>query len=123
VATTTVGTTLSDYLTRTAGLGYVGASLVLFAIVMGVLALWYFTLGSVSANRITSRKVETFYRTTILFSNTLGTPLSDFLADTSGLGFGGGALVFAAALALIAAAYFFTKISHTALFWMAFILA
>jgi uncharacterized membrane-anchored protein len=122
IATTTAGTTMSDYLTRTAGLGYVWASVVLFASVMSILALWYFTLGSISVNRITGRKVEIFYWTAILFSNTLGTALGDFLADDSGLGFLGGALVFAAALALIAAAYFFTKISHTALFWAAFIL-
>lgn len=122
VATTTVGTTMSDYLTRTAGLGYLYSSLLLFAIVMVILAIWHFTLGSVSVNRITDRKVESFYWTAILFSNTLGTALGDCLADTSGLGYEGGALVFAAALALIAAAYFFTEISHTALFWMAFIL-
>ena len=122
VTTTTVGTTMSDYLTRTAGLGYLKSSILLFATVISVLALWRFTLGSVSVNRITNRKVESFYWTAILFSNTLGTALGDCLADTSGLGYEGGALVFAAALALIAAAYFFTEISHTALFWMAFIL-
>ncbi len=122
VTTTTVGTTMSDYLTRTAGLGYLKSSILLFTILISVLALWRFTLGSVSVNRITNRKVESFYWTAILFSNTLGTALGDCLADTSGLGYEGGALVFAAALALIAAAYFFTEISHTALFWMAFIL-
>lgn len=122
IATTTVGTTMSDYLTRTAGLGYLRTSLLLFAIVIGVLAAWYFTLGSVSVNRITDRKAETFYWTAILFSNTLGTALGDCLADTSGLGYVGGAAVFAGALALIAAAYLSTQISHTALFWMAFIL-
>ena len=122
VATTTVGTTMADYLTRTGGLGYLKSSLLLFAILLGILALWYFVLGSVSVNRITNRKAETFYWTAILFSNTLGTALGDCLADTSGLGYEGGALVFGAALALIAAAYFFTNISHTALFWMAFIL-
>lgn len=122
VATTTVGTTMSDYLTRTAGLGYLNSSLLLFAILLGVLAVWYFALGSVSVNRITNRKAETFYWTAILFSNTLGTALGDCLADTSGLGFEGGALVFAAGLALIAAAYLWSGISHTALFWMAFIL-
>lgn len=122
VATTTVGTTMSDYLTRTAELGYLKSSILLFAMVLAILALWRFILGSVSVNRITDRKVETFYWTAILFSNTLGTALGDCLADTSGLGYEGGALVFGAALALIAAAYFFTNISHTALFWMAFIL-
>lgn len=122
VATTTAGTTLSDYLTRTAGLGYLKASLLLFVIVIIVLALWYLTLGTVSVNRITNRKAETFYWMAIFFSNTLGTALGDCLADTSGLGYEGSALVFSGALAFIAAAYFFTSISHTALFWMAFIL-
>ena len=89
---------------------------------MLVLALWRYVVGSVSVNNITSPKVEIFYWTAILFSNTLGTALGDFLADSSGLGYEGGALVFAAMLALIAAAYFFTEISHTLLFWMAFIL-
>ncbi len=122
VATTTVGTTMSDYITRTGGLGYLKSSLLLFAILLGILALWYFVLGSVSVNRITNRKAETFYWTAILFSNTLGTALGDCLADTSGLGYEGSALVFAGALGLIAAAYLWTDISHTALFWTAFIL-
>ena len=122
VATTTAGTTLSDFLTRTAGLGYLKASLLLFAAVVILLALWRFSVGTVSVNQITDRRAETYYWLTIFFSNTLGTALGDCLADTSGLGFEGGALVFAAALALIAAAYFFTNISHTGLFWAAFIL-
>jgi uncharacterized membrane-anchored protein len=122
VATTTAGTTLSDYLTRTAALGYLKASLLLFAIVILLLLLWRFSLGTVSVNQIANRKAETFYWLTIFFSNTLGTALGDCLADTSGLGFEGSALVFAGAIALVAAAYFFTNISHTALFWTAFIL-
>ncbi len=122
VATTTVGTTTSDYLTRTAGLGYLKTSLLLFAMVLIVLGVWYFTLGSVNVNRITNRKAETFYWLTILTSNTLGTALGDCLADTSGFGYEGGALVFGAALAVIAALYFFTNLSHVALFWAAFIL-
>ncbi len=122
VATTTAGTTPSDYLTRTAGLGYLKASLLLFVIVMIVLALWYLTLGTVSVNRITNRKAESFYWMAIFFSNTLGTSLGDCLADTSGLGYEGSAVVFGAALALVAAVYFFTNFSHTALFWIAFIL-
>jgi uncharacterized membrane-anchored protein len=122
VATTTAGTTMSDFLTRTAGLGYLKSSLLLFAIVLGILVLWYFTLGSVSVARITNRKAETFYWAAILFSNTLGTALGDCLADTSGFGYGGGALVFAGALAVVAAAYLWTGISHTPLFWIAFIL-
>src|SRR5260370_23640799 len=122
VATTTLGTTMADYADRSLGIGYIGGSLILFSILMLVLALWGYFVGSVSVNDITSPKAEIFYWTTILFSNTLGTALGDFLADSSGLGYEGGALVFAAMLALIAAAYFFTEISHTLLFWMAFIL-
>jgi uncharacterized membrane-anchored protein len=121
IATTTVGTTMADFADRSLGIGYVGGSLILFAILMLVLGLWRFSTGSVSVAHITSPKVEIFYWTTILFSNTLGTALGDFLAD-SGFGYEGGALAFAGALALIAGAYTFTKISHTALFWMAFIL-
>ncbi len=122
VATTTVGTTMADYADRSLGIGYIGGSLTLFTILMLVLGLWWFSIGSVSVNNITSSKVEMFYWTTILFSNTLGTALGDFLADDSGLGYSGGALFFAAALVLIAAAYFFTAMSHTLLFWLAFIL-
>ncbi len=122
VATTTAGTTMADYADRSLGIGYVGGSLILFTILMFVLGSWWLSLGSVSVNNITSPKVEIFYWTTILFSNTLGTALGDFLADNSGLGYEGGALVFAGALVLVAAAYFRTRISHTVLFWLAFIL-
>jgi len=122
VATTTVGTTMADYADRSLGIGYVGGSLILFALLMAVLGLWYFSLGSVSVNNITSRKVETFYWATILFSNTLGTALGDFMADSSGLGYEGSALVFSSALAVPAIAYYYTKLSHTLLFWAAFIL-
>jgi uncharacterized membrane-anchored protein len=122
VATTTVGTTMADYADRSLGIGYIGGSLTLFTMLMLALGTWRFTMGSVSVSNITSAKVEMFYWTTILFSNTLGTALGDFLADDSGLGFGGGAMVFAGALVLVAAAYFYTKASHTLLFWMAFIL-
>jgi uncharacterized membrane-anchored protein len=122
VATTTAGTTLSDYLDRTLGIGYPKASLILFIVVLLVLALWRSTTGSVSVNDIANRKAEIFYWVTILFSNTLGTALGDFLADSSGLGYEGGALVFAGALTLIALAYFYSNVSHTSLFWVAFIL-
>ena len=122
VSTTTLGTTTADYLTRDEGLGYFWASLLLFATVVGVLALWYFMLGTISVERITNRKAETFYWVAILCSNTLGTALGDWLSDTQDFGFDGGALVFGSLLALIAAAYFLTNISHTALFWSAFIL-
>jgi uncharacterized membrane-anchored protein len=122
IATTTVGTTMADYADRSLGIGYVGGAAILFAILMLVLGLWWHAVGSVSLDAITSPKAELFYWTTILFSNTLGTALGDFLADDSGLGFGGGALVFAGALALLAAVYFSTKASRTGLFWAAFIL-
>jgi uncharacterized membrane-anchored protein len=122
VATTTVGTTMADYADRSLGIGYVGGSLILFTALMIVLGLWRASMGSVSVNDITSPKAEVFYWVTILFSNTLGTALGDFFADDSGLGYEGAALVFAGALALVGAAYFYTKISRTLLFWLAFIL-
>lgn len=122
IATTTVGTTTSDYLTRTAGLGYPKASLLLFAILAGILAVWRFSVGSVSAARIATHKAEAFYWAAILSSNTLGTALGDALSDTSGFGYGGGALVFLGALVVIALGYALTRTSHTALFWGAFIL-
>lgn len=121
VATTTVGTTMADFADRSLGIGYTGGSLVLFALLMLSLAAWYFSIGSVSVSHITSPKVEAFYWITILFSNTLGTALGDFLAD-AGPGYEVGALVFGGALLIIAGAYYFTNISHTLLFWAAFIL-
>jgi uncharacterized membrane-anchored protein len=122
VATTTVGTTLADFADRSLGIGYVGGSTLLLALLLATLGLWYASLGSVSVATVSSPRAEMFYWTTILFSQTLGTALGDFLADTSGLGYGGGALVFGAALALIAGLYFWTKVSRVLLFWAAFIL-
>ncbi|MFZ0318406.1 MAG: hypothetical protein WAL56_04695 [Candidatus Sulfotelmatobacter sp.] len=122
VATTTVGTTLADFTDRSLGVGYLGGSLILLALVMVVLGLWRTSVGAISFSDITSPKVEMFYWTTILFSNTLGTALGDWLADTEGVGFERGALVFAGALTLVALAYFLTKMSRTFLFWTAFIL-
>jgi uncharacterized membrane-anchored protein len=121
VATTTAGTTMADFADRSLGIGYVGGTLVLLASLMAVLGLWRFCLGSVSVDRIVTRKAEAFYWATILFSNTLGTALGDFIADDSGLGYEGAALVFAAVLALIMIAYFYTGISRTLLFWLAFV--
>jgi len=123
ISTTTAGTTMSDYLDRTAGLGYVGGSLVLVAILMAIIAAWRLALGSVAVSNIDNPKAEMFYWVTILFSNTLGTAVGDFLADDTGLGLGyeGGALVIMAVLAVIAAARFF-PVSRTLLFWLAFIL-
>lgn len=110
LSTTTAGTTMSDYLDRTAHFGYIGGSLVLIAILVSVLTAWRLALGSISFDHVADPKVEAFYWITILFSNTLGTALGDFLADDAGLGYQGGALVIGAALAAIAAAYFFTRV-------------
>jgi uncharacterized membrane-anchored protein len=122
VATTTVGTTLADFTDRSLGVGYAGGSLILLVLLMAALGLWRWSAGEISFSNITSPKVEIFYWLTILFSNTLGTALGDWLADTEGVGFEKGALVFAGLLTLVATAYFFTSISRTALFWAAFIL-
>jgi uncharacterized membrane-anchored protein len=122
VTTTTVGTTMADFADRSLGIGYPGGTLTLFALLLAVLGLWRYSVGSISFRDITTTKVEIFYWVTILFSNTLGTALGDFLADTPGVGYERGAMIFGGALALIAAAYFFTSTSRTLLFWMAFIL-
>ena len=122
VATTTVGTTMADFADRSLGIGYVGGSLILAALLAASLVVWRLAVGTISVVAITSPRVEAFYWATILFSNTLGTALGDFLADDGGLGYGGGALVFAAALAAIGAVYCFTAVSRTLLFWAAFIL-
>ncbi len=122
VTTTTVGTTMADFADRSLGWGYVGGTVILFTLLMIVLALWKYSAGVVSFSDIKTTKVEIFYWVTILFSNTLGTALGDFLADTNGVGYERGALVFSGMLTLVAAAYFLTKISHTVLFWTAFIL-
>jgi uncharacterized membrane-anchored protein len=122
VATTTVGTTTSDYLDRTLGLGYIKSSILLFCLVLITLAAWHFTTGKIEFERITSRTEETFYWVTILVSNTLGTALGDFTADDLGLGFERGALVFAVLIAIVAAAYFLTRIPRSVLFWAAYVL-
>jgi len=122
VTTTTVGTTMADFADRSLGWGYVGGTVILFTLLMIVLGLWKYSVGSVSFSDIKTTKVEIFYWVTILFSNTLGTALGDFMADTNGVGFERGALIFSGMLTLVAAAYFFTKLSHTVLFWTAFIL-
>ncbi len=122
VATTTVGTTMADFADRSLGIGYAGGSLVLVLLLATSLAAWRWTEGNVSVNTVATPRTEAFYWITILFSQTLGTALGDWMADTNGLGFGGGALVFGAAIALTAAVYYFTAISRVALFWAAFIL-
>jgi uncharacterized membrane-anchored protein len=122
VATTTVGTTLADFADRSLGIGYAGGTTILFTLLMASLFLWHRTLGSIAVNTVISPKSETFYWVTIMFSQTLGTALGDWTADTAGIGYVGGAIVFGALLALVAAAYYRTNISRTTLFWAAFIL-
>ena len=122
IATTTVGTTLADFADRSLGIGYAGGASLLFILLMLSLAVWYWTLGSISVESVRSAKAEMFYWGTIMFSQTLGTALGDWTADTAGLGYTGGALVFSLLLALVVAAYFWTRISRTTLFWAAFIL-
>ena len=122
VASTTAGTTLADFADRSLGVGYAGGSTILAACVIAVLALWYRAEGSVSVSTVNTPRVEAFYWATITFSQTLGTALGDWAADDTGLGYVGAALVFGAALAIVAIAYYRTKISHVLLFWVAFVL-
>ena len=124
IATTTVGTTLADYVTRSIGIGYAGGSALLLSLLLASLFIWYHTLGSVSVDTVSEPKAEMFYWMTIMFSQTLGTALGDWTADDVGLGLGysGAAVVFGTMLVIIAAMYFWTKISRTALFWAAFII-
>ena len=121
IASTMAGTTMADFADRSLGIGYPGGSLLLFGCLMASLGLWYRVEGSVSVATINTPRVEAFYWITITFSQTLGTALGDWVAD-SGPGYLGGALVFGAAIAVVAAAYFWTRISHVLLFWAAFIL-
>ena len=122
VATTTVGTTMSDYLDRTAGLGYIKSSIILFGGVLLALYLWHRFTGAIEFENITTRKNEVFYWVTILVSNTLGTALGDFMATTTGLGFQRGAMVFAFLIAVVAAAHLFTNTPENVLFWSAYVL-
>lgn len=122
VATTTVGTTMSDYFDRTLGLGYVKSSLILFCGVLVVLFLWHRIVGRIEFENIATRKNEVFYWVTILVSNTLGTALGDFVATTAGFGFEGGALVFGGLIGLVAGAHFFTQLPPSVLFWSAYVL-
>jgi uncharacterized membrane-anchored protein len=122
VASTTFGTTMADFADRSLGIGYTGGSTLLLLLLLATLGLWYWTLGSVSVDTVNTPKVEAFYWATITFSQTLGTALGDWMADSTGLGYEGGALVFAAGIAVVAALYYWTRISRVALFWVAFIL-
>jgi len=122
VASTTAGTTMADFADRSLGIGYAGGSLILLLSLVAILGLWHLSQGTVSVNTVATPQVEAFYWATITLSQTLGTALGDWMADSGGLGYAGGAVVFAAALALVAALYFWTKVSHVLLFWLAFVL-
>ncbi|TGE03583.1 hypothetical protein EU556_25550 [Hymenobacter fodinae] len=122
LATSTAGTTMSDYMDRTMGLGYATGSALLVTLLAVILGLWRLSEKTLSVSTITTRRGELFYWTAILFSNTLGTALGDYLADDSGLGFAGGALLTGSLLALVVLAYYFTRLSHVLLFWVAFVL-
>ena len=122
IASTTAGTALADFATRSLGIGYTGGSLLLLACVLASLAAWRWTMGSISSDAISTPRAEAFYWLTITFSQTLGTALGDWTADTGGLGYIGAALVFGALLAVVAGLYFWTKVNRVLLFWAAFIL-
>jgi uncharacterized membrane-anchored protein len=122
VASTTFGTTMADFADRSLGIGYTGGSTLLLCLLLATLALWYWSQGSISVQTVSTPKVEAFYWAAITFSQTLGTALGDWMADTTGLGYMGGALVFGAGLAVLAILYYRTDLSLVALFWAAFIL-
>jgi uncharacterized membrane-anchored protein len=121
IASTTFGTTMADFADRSLGVGYTGGSLILLFCLLAVLGLWYWSEGSISVETVSTPRVEAFYWAAITFSQTLGTALGDWIADT-GLGYGGGALVFSLGLAVLAVLYFWTNVSRVLLFWAAFIL-
>ena len=122
IATTTVGTTMADFADRSLGVGYAGGSLSLLALLLASLGLWYWSSGSVAVDTVSTPKTEIFYWVTIMFSQTLGTALGDWTADSAGLGYRGGAAIFLLLLFIVAACHFWTRISKTLLFWAAFIL-
>ena len=122
IASTTVGTTLADYATRSIGIGYTGGSSLLLVLLLASLFVWHRTLGSINVASISTPKAEFYYWLTIMFSQTLGTALGDWTADTAGLGYLGAAAIFSGMLVVVVALYFFKTVSHTALFWMAFVL-
>jgi uncharacterized membrane-anchored protein len=122
IASTTAGTTMADFADRSLGIGYTGGTTLLLGCVIACLVAWYWSEGTVSVDTVNTPKVEAFYWATITFSQTLGTALGDWMADDAGVGFLGGALIFGAALAIVAALYYWTRISRVLLFWAAFIL-
>ena len=122
IASTSVGTTMADLADRSLGIGYAGGTALLFTLLLGSLFLWYRTLGSISVEDVASPRSEMFYWVTIMFSQTLGTALGDWTADTAGLGYLGGAVAFSSLLALVVTAHFWSRMSRTTLFWTAFVL-
>jgi uncharacterized membrane-anchored protein len=122
IATTTVGTTLADFADRSLGIGYAGGSSLLLTLLLASLAVWHYTMGSISVETVNSPKTEMFYWVTIMFSQTLGTALGDWTADSAGLGYEGSALLFGGLLTLVAAAFYWSTVSTTTLFWVAFVL-
>lgn len=122
IATTTVGTTLADFATRSLGIGYSGGSLLLLVLLIASLAIWYRAMGTVAVDSVRTPRSEMFYWATIMLSQTLGTALGDWTANTAGLGYLGAAAVFGALLAVVAGGYLWTAASHTVLFWAAFVL-
>jgi uncharacterized membrane-anchored protein len=122
VATTTVGTTLADFADRSLGIGYAGGSLLLLALLLASLVTWYRVMGSIAVDSVATPRAEAFYWITIMFSQTLGTALGDWTADSAGLGYTGAMMIFGGLLLAVAAAYFWTRLSRTALFWLAFVL-
>jgi uncharacterized membrane-anchored protein len=122
IASTTFGTTMADFADRSLGIGYPGGSLLLLTCLLVTLGLWYWSQGSIAVNTVSTPKIEAFYWAAITFSQTLGTALGDWMADSNGLGFGGGAMVFAGALVIVAALYYWSNASRVLLFWAAFIL-
>lgn len=122
IASTTVGTTLADFVTRSMGIGYTGGSTLLLALVIASLSLWHRALGTVSVESVGDARSETYYWLTIMFSQTLGTALGDWTADTAGLGYVGAIWIFGGALAIVTALYAWTRLSRTTLFWIAFVL-
>ena len=122
VATTTLGTTLADFADRSLGIGYAGGTSLLIALLLASLFTWYRTQGSIAIDTVNTPSTEMFYWVTIMFSQTLGTALGDWTADTAGLGYVGGAIVFSVLLAMVVAVYYWTRVSRTLLFWIAFVL-
>lgn len=122
IATTTLGTTLADYADRSLGIGYMGGALILFTLLMASLFVWHRALGSIAVGSVSSAKSEMFYWITIMLSQTLGTALGDWTADTAGMGYGGAAIVFVAMLLVVVVFYYATSVSRAVLFWAAFIL-